>query len=315
LLGAAVVRRLQNRGDTVTVFQRRPSGLDVREVLGDITDQRSLKDVVAGVELVIHAAARVTVVGPWSAFADTNIAGTAHLLDAARREGVQRFVYISSPSVANRGNSLFGVAAAPADPALARDNYSRSKAVAEQIALRASGSGLAVVAIRPHLVWGPGDRQLIGRIVERLRQRRMAIIGSGAALIDTTYVDNAADAIVSAADRVEKLSGRALVVSNGQPRTVRELIDKIARAADVAAPRVRVPVVCARGAGEVFERAWSRFSPDSEPPVTRFLAEQMSTAHWFDQRETRRVLEWTPAIDIEEGFTRLEQWFRTSTEL
>jgi nucleoside-diphosphate-sugar epimerase len=139
----------------------------------------------------------------------------------------------------------------------------------------------------------------------------MAIIGNGAALIDTTYIDNAADAIVAAADRVQDLSGRALVVSNGQPRTVRELLNKIAAAASLAGPRIRVPALCARGVGGVFERAWSRFSPDGEPPVTRFLAEQMSTAHWFDQRETRRLLDWAPAIDIEDGFMRLEQWFRT----
>src|SRR5262249_34533899 len=151
--------------------------------------QSSLKDAVAGAELVIHAAARVTVVGPWSAFAQTNIDGTEHLLEAARQQGVSRFVYISSPSVANRGKSLVGVVAAPADPNAARDNYSRSKAVAEQHALRASEDGLCVVAIRPHLVWGPGDKQLIGRIVDRLRQRRMAVIGNGAALIDTTYID------------------------------------------------------------------------------------------------------------------------------
>jgi nucleoside-diphosphate-sugar epimerase len=100
-------------------------------------------------------------------------------------------------------------------------------------------------------------------------------------------------------------------VSNGQPRTVRELLNRIARAANLGEPRLRVPAVCARGAGEVFERAWTRFRPDGEPPITRFVAEQLSTAHWFDQRETRRLLDWTPAIDIEEGFSQLEQWFRT----
>ncbi len=121
------------------------------------------------------------------------------------------------------------------------------------------------------------------------------MIGSGAALIDTTYVDNAADAIVAAADHAGELGGRALVVSNGQPRPVRELLDRIVTAAGLAPPRLRVPVAVARAAGTVLERAWDRLHREDDPPITSFLAEQLSTAHWFDQRETRRALGWQPA--------------------
>jgi 2-alkyl-3-oxoalkanoate reductase len=309
LLGGAVAQRLQARGDDVTVFQRRPSGLGFREVLGDVADRSAVDAAVAGVDVAIHAAARVSVVGPWSAFAETNITGTANMLDAARTAGLTRFVYVSSPSVANAGKSLVGAPAGPADPDLARDHYSRSKASAELSALAAATSGFSVVAVRPHLVWGPGDTQLVGRIVTRARQGRLAVIGSGAALIDTTYIDNAADAIVAAADQAGALSGRALVVSNGQPRPVRELLNRIALAAGLEPPRLRVPVGAARVAGAVLERAWARLQREDDPPITRFLAEQLSTAHWFDQRETREALGWQPLVDLDEGFARLESWF------
>ena len=312
LLGGAVAARLHARGDDVTVFQRRPSGLGMREVLGDVGDRRAIDAAVEGVEVVIHAAARVTVVGPWSAFAQTNITGTVNVLDAARAAGVDRFVYVSSPSVANAGASLVGAPAGPADPDSARDNYSRSKAAGELLALGADTDGFSVVAVRPHLVWGPGDTQLIGRIVERARQGRLAVIGSGAALIDTTYIDNAADALVAAADRAGDLGGRALVVSNGQPRPIRELLNRIASAAGLEQPRLRVPVAVARTAGTLIERAWERLHREDDPPITRFLAEQLSTAHWFDQRETRRALGWQPEVDLDEGFARLESWFRAS---
>src|SRR6185369_10257848 len=148
----------------VTVIQRRPSGLGVREVLGDIADRRAVDHAVAGADVVIHAAAKVTVVGPWTAFEQTNITGTANVLAASRAANVDRFVYVSSPSVAHSGSSLVGAPAAPADPSSARGNYSRSKAVAELAALDARASGFHVVAVRPHLVWGPGDTQLVGRI-------------------------------------------------------------------------------------------------------------------------------------------------------
>jgi 2-alkyl-3-oxoalkanoate reductase len=314
LLGAAVAQRLQARGDDVTVFQRRPSELGFREVLGDVSDRRAVETAVAGAEVVIHLAARVTVVGPWSAFAETNITGTANTLDAARAAGVNRFVYVSSPSVANAGASLVGAPAGPANPDLARDHYSRSKASAELLALGAVRDGFSVVAVRPHLVWGPGDTQLIGRIVSRARQGRLAVIGSGAALIDTTYIDNAADAIFATADHAGELAGRALVVSNGQPRPVRELLNRIALAAGVEPPRLRVPVGVARSAGAVVERVWERLRREDDPPITRFLAEQLSTAHWFDQRETRKALGWHPEVDLEEGFARLESWFRASAK-
>jgi nucleoside-diphosphate-sugar epimerase len=309
LLGGAIATRLQARGDDVTVFQRRPSGIGVREVLGDVADRNAVAAAVAGADVVIHAAAKVAVVGPWAEYETTNITGTSNVVDAARAAGVERFVYVSSPSVAHHGASLVGVGAGPADPGRARGNYSRSKARAERIALAASGDAFSVVAIRPHLVWGPGDTQLIGRIVTRARQGRLAIVGSGAALMDTTYIDNAADAVVAGADRARGLGGRAFVVSNGQPRPVRELFAAIAAAAGFAPPRLRVPAPVARAAGTVLERVWARLDRADDPPITGFLAEQLSTAHWFDQRETRRALGWQPAVDMDEGFARLTAWF------
>jgi nucleoside-diphosphate-sugar epimerase len=221
---------------------------------------------------------------------------------------------VSSPSVAHAGHSLVGEPATRADPERARGHYSRSKARAELDALAAHTDGFSVVAVRPHLVWGPGDEQLIGRIVERARQGRLAIIGSGAALIDTTYLDNAADAIVAAADRADRLGGRAFVVSNGQPRPVRELLDGIAMAAGLPAPRLKVPAAVAKAAGSVIERVWPRLGRDDDPPITSFLAEQLSTAHWFDQRETQRALEWQPAVGLDEGFARLATWFATGPD-
>ena len=309
LLGGEIAARLAARGDDVTVFQRGASGLPHHEVRGDVADRARVDAAVAGSDVVIHAAAKVGVVGTWSEYEAANVVGTANVLAAARAAGVGRFVQVSSPSVAHSGHSLVGEPATPADPQRARGHYSRSKATAELQALAADADGFSVVAVRPHLVWGPGDEQLIGRIAERGRQGRLAIIGSGTALIDTTYIDNAADAIVATADRAGELGGRAYVVSNGEPRPVHELLDGIAAAAGLPAPRLKVPAAVAKAAGTVIERVWAGLGRRDDPPITSFLAEQLSTAHWFDQRETRRALGWTPTVGLDEGFARLAAWF------
>jgi nucleoside-diphosphate-sugar epimerase len=301
MLGAAVAHALASRGDTVSVLQRGRSGLPFREVRADLGDPADASAVAAAAgrcDGVVHLAAKVDVVGPWREYLRSNVEGTRALLGAARTAGVARIVHVSSPSVAHTGRSLVGAPAGPADPARARGHYARSKALAERLALEADGP--AVVAVRPHLVWGPGDRQLVGRIVARARAGRLPVVGTGAALIDTTYVDDAVDALIAALDRAPALRGRALVVSGGEPRPVAELLGAICAAASVAPPRVAVPAGVARAAGGVVEALWRR-----DPPMTRFLAEQLSTAHWFDQRDTREALAWAPRVGLDEGFRRL----------
>lgn len=311
LIGAAVVDRLEARGDTVTVLQRRSAGRG-REVLGDITDPGLVADAVAGHDAVVHLAAKVGVTGTWAEYQHVNVVGTETIVSAARAAGVERFVHVSSPSVAHGGEPLVGVGAGPADPEATRGHYSTSKAIAERHALAQAAPDFAMVAIRPHLVWGPGDTQLVGRIVERARQGRLATIGSGAALIDTTYLDNAADALVAALDHAPSASGQALVVSNGEPRPIAEVLERIVAAAGIAMPRLRVPAKLAFGAGLVIEKVWERTGRQDDPPMTSFLAEQLSTAHWFDQSRTRQLLDWRPAVTLDEGFERLRQWFATT---
>ena len=311
VVGGAAARALLAAGYAVSTLQRGPIGDDlrergVREHRGDIADPDAVARALAGCDAVVHAAAKVDIVGPWAEFERANVEGTRVVIEASRPAGIERVVVVSSPSVAHAGRPLVGAGADPADPERARGHYARSKAMAERLALAASDDSLAVTAIRPHLVWGPGDTQLTERIVERARAGRLAIIGTGAALIDTTYLDNAGEAIAAAVARAgdDAVRGRAFVVSNGEPRTVGEMLRRIAAAAGAPGPRVTVPFPAALGAGRLLERAWP-----GEPPLTSFLAEQLAVAHWFDQRDTRRVLGWTPRIGLEEGFTRLEAWY------
>ncbi len=317
MLGSATARALAARGDQVTVLQRRPAGLGLPEVRADVADAEAVRQAVAGHDAVVHLAAKVDVTGPWAAYARANIAGTKSVVDACRVGGVQRLVHVSTPSVAHTGQSLIGAGAGPADPEGARGAYARSKAMAEQIALAADGADLAVTAIRPHLVWGPGDTQLVDRVVARAQAGRLVLVGSGAALIDTTYVDNAAAALLAALDRCAEVAGEALVVSNGEPRPVAEMFAGICAAAGVSGPHRRVPRRLALTAGLLVEGVWAarvRAGMTGDPPMTRFVVEQLSTAHWFDQRRTQELLQWRPAVSIEDGFAALASWFRRNED-
>lgn len=306
LLGGAVAALLAAQGHEVRTFQRRPSGVaGVEDARGSLTDPRAVEEALDGVDGVVHLAAKVSLAGDPGDFDRVNVDGTRRLLAAAQRAGVERFVQVSSPSVAHAGSSITGDDAEPADPEHARGDYARTKARGELLALAADAPGFAVVAVRPHLVWGPGDTQLVARIVERARAGRLPLLGDGQALIDSTYLDNAASAIVAAHDRAREVHGQAYVVTNGEPRPVAELLAGICRASGVEPPRWSVPASVARIAGSLVERVWAVRPGEDEPPMTRFLAEQLSTAHWFDQRRTRADLRWTPAVTLDEGLARL----------
>ncbi|MEO7746466.1 MAG: NAD-dependent epimerase/dehydratase family protein [Actinomycetota bacterium] len=310
MLGRGVAQALIGRGDTVTVLQRRPSGLACAQVLGDVADGEAVARAVAGQQAVVHGAAKVDVVGPWPEYERANVVGTRTVVEACRAAGVPRLVHVSSPAVAHAGDSLVGASAGSPDPVAAQGFYARSKAMAEIVALGADDGALAVLAVRPHLVWGPGDTQLVERIVGRGRAGRLPLVGTGAALIDTTYVTNAVGAIVAAVDAAAH--GEALVVSNGEPRPVAEVLARLCAAAGVAGPRGHVPMPVAALAGAAVERVWARLDRRDTPPLTRFLAEQLGTAHWFDQRRTREVLGWVPAVSLDEGFAELTRSYRDS---
>ncbi|MFW7415339.1 NAD-dependent epimerase/dehydratase family protein [Demequina sp. SO4-18] len=314
-LGRATAARIAREGHEVTTLQRRPSEVPgVSDIAGSVTDRDLVRGVVDGQDAIVHLAAKVSLAGDPAEFARVNVEGTRTLLDAARDAGVPRFVHVSSPSVAHVGSALVGADAGTADPRRARGEYARTKATAELLALGYDSPTMAVVAIRPHLVWGPGDTQLVARIVDRARRRRLPLLDHGAALIDSTYVDNAADAMLAAIVRAPVAHGRALVVTNGEPRPVAELLAGMCRAAGVPAPSWRVPGGLARGAGGVVERLWAWRPGQDEPPMTRFLAEQLSTAHWFDQRATHEALAWQPHVSIDDGMAQLARFYRHASD-
>ena len=314
LLGRTTIAVLAARGHEVVALQRTQSPeLACVQVLANVCDVEAVATAAAGCDAVVHGAARVGVLGSREEFRRVNLGGTLSVVEACRKAGVPRLVFISSPSVGYESVPTVGAGAeAPIIVRGDRSWYSESKAEAEVVALAANDPALAVTAIRPHAIWGPGDTQLIGRIVERARSGRLFVVGGGRALIDTTYVDNAAEALVVAAEQLAaggELAGRSFVVSNGEPLPVRVLLELICAAAGVPPPTRDLPLWLARGMAGVAERVGAWFRPDAEPPATRFLVDQLALAHWFDPRPFREATGWRPEVSVAEGMRRLAASF------
>jgi nucleoside-diphosphate-sugar epimerase len=319
-LGGYIVKALLARGDCVRSYGRGDypdlvaQGVDV--VRGDIRDNDSLARACAGMECVFHAAAFPGIGMDRELFRTVNQVGTELLLANCRRQGVRRFVYTSSPSVVFGGRDQCGVdESAPYDFAWMRRSrayYSETKACAEQAVLAANSDGLRTCALRPHLIWGPGDTHLIPRLITRARSGRLRRVGNGTNLVDITYVENAADAQLLAADALAgetaSAAGKAYFISQGQPVSCWQWIDEILTLANVPPVGKTISRDAARRVGAAFEAFWNLVGLNREPPMTRFLAAQLATSHWFDISAARRDLGYQPRISTAEGMTRLGKW-------
>ena len=315
-LGAAIVRKLVERGDSVRSLARGDypelRALGVEAIRGDVADPSAVLGAAEGVDVIFHVAAKAGLWGPRAEFVRANVEGTRNVLEACKARGIGRLVFTSSPSVAYVGGDIEGADESLPYPDRYDASYPATKAQAERLVLGANGLNLSTVALRPHLIWGPGDNHLIPRIVDRARSGKLRRIGTRTNLVDSIYVDNAADAHLLAADRLHPgstVAGRAYFLSQDDPRPLWDLVDAILKAAGLPpVTKTALPAV-AWTAGAVLEGAHRALRLPGEPALTRFLARQLSTAHWFDIGAAKRDLGYRPRVSIEEGMDRLARAF------
>jgi nucleoside-diphosphate-sugar epimerase len=321
-LGGAVVRKLLDRGDAVRSFTRTAhpwlAELGVEQAHGDLADPEAVARAVAGCDLVYHVAAKAGVWGRHADFYNTNVAGTENVLAACKRHGVGRLVYTSTPSVVHGGESLEGVDESVPYPNEYEAYYPETKAIAERAVLAANCQNLATVALRPHLVWGPGDPHLIPRVLRRARAGKLRRVGTHSVKVAVTYVDNAADAHLLAADKLapgSPVAGKVYFITDGEPVDLWEFINRVLAAVGLPPVTKSVSVWKAKLAGRVLEAAYRLLRLHAEPPMTRFVASQLATSHWYDISAARRDLGYEPRVSLEEGLRRLANSFRAGEGL
>lgn len=320
-LGRAICGSLVARGHEVISYSRsQHAALDsmgVRQVQGDLASFDDVTAASVDVDAVFHVAAKAGAWGGFHEYFDTNVRGTWNVIAACRMNRVRTLVYTSTPSVAHRGTRA--VQGGNEETALPADRfkawYPATKRVAEEHVLAANSSTLSTVALRPRLIWGPGDNHLLPRLIARAKAGKLKFIGDGLNLVDTTYIDNATQAHLDAFEALHGNSkaacgGKAYFISNGEPKAIADIVNSLLRAAGIPSVTQLVPYRAAYTVGALLELAHALLPLKGEPLMTRFLAEQLSTPHYYDISAAKRDFGYEPKISILEGLRQLGIWYR-----
>jgi len=313
-LGSAICSMLVKRGDQVQSISRQAypglATMGISQFRGDLVDKGKIYSAAQGCDAIIHTAAKAGIWGDYSSYYQANVLGTQNIIEVCRELRITKLVYTSSPSVVFSGGDMEGVNESAPYPKRYLTAYPKTKAIAEQMVLNANDENLATVSLRPHLIWGPGDNHLVPRILARAKAGKLRKIGSRDVLVDSVYIDNAASAHILALDRLNfnsPCSGKAYFISNGEPWKLWDLVNEIILAGKGNVVNKTVSVSLAYFMGWLFEIIYTISRKHAEPPMTRFLAKELSTSHWFDISNARRDLGYVPMITIREGLDRLKK--------
>ena len=324
-LGFHVVKMLRARGDDVRTIARgdypKLASIGAEHVRGDLADMASALVAVDGVDAVVHVAAKAGVWGKASAYEASNVQATQNVIDACVRRGVGRLVVTSSPSVTFNGGDAKHADESLPYPKRHLYHYGRTKAEAERRVLAANGTAhedgsgvLHTCALRPHLVYGAGDPHIIPRLVARAKAGRLMWIGDCKNLIDVTYVDNAAHAHVLALDALAlsslKPAGKAYFISQGAPVIPEQWMNGILQAVGIARANKRISLRLAYGVGMAMEILYTLLPLRGEPLLTRFIAAQLGTSHYYDLTAARRDLGYQPIVDCATAMQRTIAWLK-----
>jgi nucleoside-diphosphate-sugar epimerase len=317
-LGRRIVERLLAQGRTVTVVGRTPAAdleaRGVRFILASLEEGAGIREACKGMESVFHVAAKVGVWGKYSDFFAANVLGTRAVIEGCRANGVSRLIHTSTPSVVYNGRDIAGADESLPLTTHCPSPYPLTKAIAESEVLAANGSTLGTIALRPHLIWGPGDPHLVPRILRGARAGRLRIVGKGTNRVDMVHVENAADAHIDAEKAIARpdspAGGRPYFITNGEPVALWDWVNGLLVALGEPPVTRKISLGAASAIGCACEVAWSLLPVRAEPPMTRFVAAELAKDHWFDISAARRDLAYVPRVGMAEGTARLVESLR-----
>ncbi len=314
-LGSAVVEQLLKRGDQVRVFARGAypnlAALGAECVRGDLQDGEAVDAACRGIDIVFHVAAKAGYWGTWESYYQPNVSGTRHVIAACRSQGVPKLVFTSSPSVIFDGRPQEGLDEATPYPQHYENNYSATKAAAERLVLEANRDGLLTTCLRPHLIWGPHDTQIMPRLLALARRARLPQVGVGDNKVDLTYIADAAHAHLLAADALKEGSpaaGAVYFISQDEPVNLWEWLKALLARLGLPPIRLRAPLWAARSAGGFLEGLYRSLPLKGEPRLTRFLASELALSHYYDIRRAKRDLAYRPQYNMAQALEETVPW-------
>jgi len=315
-LGRYLAHSMLERGNKVSILGRNSyTQIDnsIKCIKADIRDLSALMQALKGQEVVFHTAAIPGIWGDYNEFYSIDVNGTRNIIFACYENSVKKLIYTSSPSVIFDQSDMKNVDEQTPYPDKYFCNYSKTKAMAEKLVMAANGiSGLATVCMRPHLIWGPGDPNLLPRLIERAKNGKLVRVGNGKNLVDMIYIDNAVEAHLKACDKLNLASpvaGKCYFVSDGHPVVLWEWIESILYELKLPTMKKSISFNHAAVLGLIFECIYKMFGIKKEPPMTRFLAAQLAKSHYFNISRARNDFGYKPIVTYEEGMKRLFNYY------
>ena len=312
-LGKVIVKKLIQKKLNVTSFSRQwypeLEALGVGQIQGDLCNKGDVIAAFKGMDTIFHVAAKPGIWGDFQSYYSVNVTGTENVLAACLENRVPRLIHTSSPSVIFDESDMENLDESIPYPVRYLAPYPETKAMAEKLVVAAAQKGVSVIILRPHLIWGPEDNHLVPTIL--CRAKRLKVIGDGTDLVDTIYVDNAADAHILAAEKLSinsDLSGNIYFISQDEPISKWTLANAFLAAAKLPPIKGRISARTAYLAGGMFEWIYKILRIKKDPPMTRFAAKELATSHWFDISRAKKDLGYVPAVSIAEGLDRLKDW-------
>lgn len=313
-LGLYIVEQLRAAGHHVRVFSRGHypalSALGVETQQGDLQDATAVEKACSGIDAVFHVAAVPGVWGSWKKYHGINTVGTINVISACRTSGVQRLIYTSSPSVVFDGADHVNAEELLPYPTKWLCHYAHSKALAEQAVLAANETnGMRTVSLRPHLIWGPRDNHLIPRLIQKARAGQLRQVGLGQNVVSISYVENAAFAHLQAEESLRTsttVAGHAYFINEPDAVNLWNWINLVLERAGLPPVSQRISATMAWRVGAILEGAWKLFGRENEPPMTRFVAAQLSGSHSYSVLAAQRDFGYKPLVTVEEGLRRMQ---------
>lgn len=312
-LGTALCRFLRAANINVVGFSRSDyphlRQLGVRVIQGNLEDKQALMSAMQGCDLVFHVASKAGVWGDKKSYFNPNVVGTENVIAACQAHAITRLIYTSTPSVTFSGVDESGIDESQPYASTFLNFYGLSKAIAEQSILNANSALLKTVALRPHLIWGPGDPHLVPRVIARAKLGKLKLLGKKDKLVDTIYIDNAVYAHLLAAvelnESPSRCAGKAYFLSNEEPIFMASMLNHILKAANLPPVTARIPSSVAYFVGSILEWWYLRTGNQNEPMMTRFVARQLSTSHYFNINAAKQDFAYQALVSIEEGMQQL----------
>jgi len=314
-LGTAICRFLRAAEIQVVGFARGEyphlTALGVTVIQGDLQNKQAVHNAAKGCDMIFHVASKAGVWGDKASYFNPNVNGTEHIISACHEQHIAHLIYTSTPSVTFNGQDESGIDESQPYADQFLNFYGLSKAIAEEKVLAANRATLKTVALRPHLIWGPGDPHLVPRVIERAKANKLKLVGKEDKLVDTIYIDNAVYAHLLAAveltEEKSRCAGKAYFLSNDQPIFMADMLNNILDAANLPRVTARVPAKLAYAVGTLLEWWYLRTGKSNEPIMTRFVAKQLSTSHYFNINAAKQDFHYQALVSIEQGMTALKQ--------